>query len=124
MVQRLREKKSGAAKGRGQAEAPLSTLTKTVHEGPNLSQVQLRAVYARVPDSFNCVAFSPDGEYIATASDDTNVRVWESSSGRLVRTLEGHSGGVLSVAWGTEGGGDARGSGDSTVRVGEASGGG
>ncbi|MCG6534832.1 MAG: hypothetical protein L7F78_09100 [Syntrophales bacterium LBB04] len=47
-------------------------------------------------DSF---AVSPDGRYVLLGSlHDPDVRLWEMSTDREVRTLKGHSGGVLSVA--------------------------
>ena len=45
------------------------------------------------------VAWSGDGHWLASGAVDRTVRVWEASSGRLVRTLEGHQGWVRSVAW-------------------------
>ncbi len=35
------------------------------------------------------VEFSPNGQLIATSSDDTNVKLW-TRNGLLLRTLEGH----------------------------------
>ena len=35
------------------------------------------------------VAISPDGKYIVSGSDDKSIKVWELSSGREIRTLEG-----------------------------------
>jgi GTPase SAR1 family protein/predicted phosphodiesterase len=43
--------------------------------------------------------------------------VWEARSGRLVRTLEGHQGGVQNVAWSGDGQWLASGADDGTVRV-------
>jgi serine/threonine protein kinase/WD40 repeat protein len=45
------------------------------------------------------VAWSPDGRYIATSSDDGIPRVWDAATGRLRFTLIGHAGFVWSVAW-------------------------
>ena len=45
------------------------------------------------------VAYSPDGKLIATASSDATVRMWESATGKCVRTLEGHAGAVSAVAF-------------------------
>jgi WD40 repeat protein len=44
------------------------------------------------------VAFSPDGERVATASLDKKVKIWDVSSGRLLLTIS-HPAGVTSVAF-------------------------
>src|SRR5687768_14816704 len=36
------------------------------------------------------MTFSPDGQLVAMAGDDGAVRLWEASSGKLVRALWGH----------------------------------
>src|SRR5262249_53338725 len=41
------------------------------------------------------VAFSPDGQRLASASADQTVRVWDAASGQPVRVLKGHTGQVL-----------------------------
>jgi WD40 repeat protein len=45
------------------------------------------------------VAFTPDGRLLASASDDRTVRVWNAASGQQLRALQGHTGGVTSVAF-------------------------
>lgn len=45
------------------------------------------------------VAISPDGQYLATGSDDSTVKVWSLHSGELLRTISGHSTAVLLVAF-------------------------
>lgn len=48
----------------------------------------------------NCIAFSPTGDRIATASDDESVCVFEYPSGKLEHRFFGHYGGsVWQVAW-------------------------
>jgi WD40 repeat protein len=40
-------------------------------------------------DFVNTVAWSIDGN-IASGSDDTTVKIWNSSTGECLKTLEGH----------------------------------
>ncbi len=49
------------------------------------------------------VAFSPDGRQVLSGSDDHTLKLWEASSGRLIRTFEGHSEGVASVSFSPNG---------------------
>ena len=44
------------------------------------------------------VAFSPDEQTLATGSWDKTIKLWDLRTGRLIRTLTGHSNWVLSVA--------------------------
>jgi WD40 repeat protein len=65
------------------------------------------------------VAFSPDneGRWIASAGDDSTVKVWDSRTGALVRTFRGHEGLVTSVAFTADGRRLVSGSRDRTVKV-------
>ncbi|MBM3708719.1 MAG: zinc-ribbon domain-containing protein [Actinobacteria bacterium] len=66
------------------------------------------------------VAWSPNGRQLVTGSSDHKVRVWDSASGALLRTLTGHTLPVDSVAWSPDGRQLASGSSDWTVRVWDA----
>lgn len=51
-------------------------------------------------DVINCVTFSPDGAYIASASDDCAVRLWSAFDGTLaLGPLYGHTRFTTSVAF-------------------------
>ncbi|WFC98658.1 Kinesin- motor protein [Malassezia yamatoensis] len=49
--------------------------------------------------SVACVAFSPDGEHIASAGADRNIQIYTTRTGRLMHTLQGHEKGVNAVCW-------------------------
>ncbi|KAM6564494.1 hypothetical protein CsatB_024492 [Cannabis sativa] len=47
----------------------------------------------------NQVCFSPDGQWIATASYDKSVKIWNGITGNFVATLRGHVGKVYQISW-------------------------
>jgi WD40 repeat protein len=63
------------------------------------------------------VAYSPDGQTLASGSWDRTIKLWDVNTGNLLQTLEGHSSFVYSVAYSPDGQTVASGSGDTTIKL-------
>jgi serine/threonine protein kinase len=72
--------------------------------------------YCNHTSQANTVAYSPDGQFIASA-DNTKVHVWRANDGHTLSTYPGHSGPVNAVAWSADGRYLASASDDKTVQV-------
>ena len=64
-----------------------------------------------------CIAWSPKGDQIASASADWSIIIWDAASGQQVSTLNGHTDRVWSVAWSPKGDQVASASHDKTVII-------
>ncbi len=65
----------------------------------------------------NCVRFSPDGKYVASAADDGLLKIWETGSATNMYTFRGHAGGLFQLVWHPDGKRIFTSSGDGTIKV-------
>jgi WD40 repeat protein len=73
-----------------------------VWDATRLDQKQEKApreFRARVPGASLNVAFSPEGQRLATAGEKNTVKIWDVQVGRELRTLQGHNGEVYTLAF-------------------------
>lgn len=66
------------------------------------------------------VAFSPDGERLASASSDKTVKIWDTATGYCKATLVGHSQEVQSVAFSPDSKRLTSASDDKTIKIWDA----
>lgn len=64
----------------------------------------------------NQTQYSPDGSWIATASDDHSVRLWNAHDGEMVRILKAHTARVNQIAFSPDGQWLVSGADDNTIR--------
>ena len=72
-------------------------------------------------NSINAVSWSPDGKHIASSSDDTKIRIWNTATGMCMYTLTEHTNWVNAVSWSPDSKYIASGSGDKTIKIWDAS---
>ncbi|KAL3342842.1 hypothetical protein AABB24_026734 [Solanum stoloniferum] len=65
----------------------------------------------------NHVYFSPDGQWIASASFDKSVKLWNGTTGKFVAAFRGHVGPVYQISWSADSRLLLSGSKDSTLKV-------
>ncbi len=63
------------------------------------------------------VAYSPDGQTLASGCEDKTIKLWNVNTGKLLQTLTGHSHRVHSAAYSPDGQTLASGSGDNTIKI-------
>ncbi|GMF38887.1 unnamed protein product [[Candida] boidinii] len=65
----------------------------------------------------NHVSFSPDGRYIASASFDNSIKLWDGRDGKFIATFRGHVAPVYQVSWSSDCRLIVSGSKDTTLKV-------
>ncbi|KAL8841947.1 MAG: hypothetical protein Q9170_000727 [Blastenia crenularia] len=65
----------------------------------------------------SAVRFSPTGDMIASCSADATLRIWSTSTGKLLQTLTGHLAGISTLAWSPDSRTLASGSDDKSIRL-------
>ncbi|HLP87471.1 MAG TPA: serine/threonine-protein kinase [Nostocaceae cyanobacterium] len=63
------------------------------------------------------VAFSPDGQILATGSHDNTIKLWDVNTGQLISTLLGHSWSVVALAFTDDGKNLISASWDQTIKI-------
>jgi WD40 repeat protein len=113
---------SVAANGSGSYRTGTISLagqTFTVYQTSEATQGSPDIVWTRTGHllQVNAVAFSPDGQLLASASDDHTVKLWRVTDGFLLATLTGHFEEVTSVAFSHNGEMLASGSMDRNIKL-------
>jgi WD40 repeat protein len=70
--------------------------------GAGSRTVETDAVQATIPShasGVNYAEYSPNGKFLATASQDWTARIWDAHGGQEIAILEGHSGPVRRISW-------------------------
>ena len=117
MLFRSREWSANNLKG---MEAPLEQCPSDLRgfEWHYLKRLRYRTpLPLRHESGVHSVAFSPDGEYLATATKDGFVRIWQAKTSHELRNWRAHQEQARAVAFSPDGRYLATGSADKTVKV-------
>ncbi|MEO1148146.1 MAG: NB-ARC domain-containing protein, partial [Cyanobacteria bacterium J06638_22] len=99
------------------------TLRQVYLKGMRLHDINLANTYWIKPalthpyGIITSMAYSPDGQWLATGSDDATTKLWQMSTGECCQTLAGHTYQINSVTFSPDGQWLATGSSDATIRL-------
>lgn len=97
------------------ANIPRQPKTKTVPQIPPMANM-LFACYGH-SNRVTALAWSPNGKWLASASYDKTVQIWDAANGKQLVTYKEHKDHVNALAWSPDSARLASASDDSTVRV-------
>ncbi|MHB1425691.1 MAG: protein kinase domain-containing protein [Gemmataceae bacterium] len=80
------------------------------------SSGQERANWAAGQGEIYALAFSPDGERLASGGDDRVIHIWDAATGKPLSECRGHTSKILSIAFGQDGSRLVTAAHDGTVR--------
>lgn len=91
-------------------------LKKQCVAGVNWQNVQVETLSAH-SDMVWSVVFSPDGQTLASGSEDETIKIWDVQTRKVIRTLSGHIGPIWSLAISPDKQTLASSSGDKTIQL-------
>jgi WD40 repeat protein len=103
----------------GKSQTSIGTVLSEVYSSLDdaVDEVRERNTLSGHQGSVSAVAFSPDGKTVLSGSYDNTLKLWDTTSGKLLNTLRGHQDSVSAVAFSPDGKTVLSGSWDKTLKL-------